>query len=228
MPVLSLEPSVFPEQLLQDLPFGQQPAGGVWWVAHTKPRTEKTLARQLLHRSVPFFLPLYARKGRHRNKVFVSRLPLFPGYLFLCTDAEARIEALRTNLIVRTIPVVDQQRLSHELVAIHRLIESGVLLAPEERLQPGMWVEICSGPLKGLEGKIIRCGGQRRFMVEVDFLRRGASVEIDGWAIRPLEAGGNSRLGHELSPNPRTTLSVLEHGLQGRDRRRALRSDEKN
>ena len=207
MPVLSLEPSVFPEQLFQDLPFGQ-PSAGVWWVAHTKPRTEKTLARQLLHRSVPFFLPLYARRGRHRNKAYVSRLPLFPGYLFLCTDEEARIEALRTNLIVRTIRVVDQQRLSHELLDIHRLIESGVSLAPEERLQPGMWVEICSGPLKGLEGKIIRCGGQQRFLVEVDFLRRGASVEVDGWAIRPIEVGENSRLVQNLSPSTNFTCTV--------------------
>lgn len=185
MPVLSLEPSLFPDRLFQDLSFGQS-SEDVWWVAHTKPRTEKALARQLLNRSIPFFLPLYTRKGRHRNQVFVSHLPLFPGYMFLHCDEDARIDGLRTNLVVRTIPVADQQRLSEELVAIHRLIESGVQLAPEVRMQPGNWVEICSGPLKGLEGKIIRCGSQQRFLVEVDFLRRGASVEVDGWTIRPL------------------------------------------
>src|SRR5262245_41016823 len=135
MPVLELEPAVFPDRLFQDTSFGSV-RDNLWWVAHTKPRTEKALARQLLSRSVPFFLPLYARKGRHRNQTFVSHLPLFPGYMFLCCDDDGRLQALRTNLIVRAIPVCDQERLSNELLGIHRLIESGVALAPEDRLQP--------------------------------------------------------------------------------------------
>jgi transcription antitermination factor NusG len=64
---------------------------------------------------------------------------------------------------------------------------SGEPLTPEERVQPGDWVEITGGPLEGLQGKVIRRGKHLRLFVEVQFLQRGASVEIDGSMIRPAE-----------------------------------------
>jgi transcription antitermination factor NusG len=70
---------------------------------------------------------------------------------------------------------------------------SGEPLTPEERIQPGDWVEITTGPLQGLQGKIIRRGKHLRFFVEVHFLQRGASVEIDGSMIRPAEAPADTK-----------------------------------
>ena len=60
-------------------------------------------------------------------------------------------------------------------------------LRPEERLEPGQPVRIIDGPLQGLEGKIVRRGKEWSFFIEVDFLQRGASVEIDATCFRPLE-----------------------------------------
>src|SRR2546428_10527148 len=134
MPVLPLEPTLFPEQLLEESSYGTVPAGA-WWVVHTKPRAEKTLARHLLRRSVPYFLPVYSRRSHRRKQLSVAYLPLFPGYLFLHADAESRREALMTNYIVRTIHVVDQQQLHTELCRVHRMMMSGIALAPEERLE---------------------------------------------------------------------------------------------
>jgi transcription antitermination factor NusG len=65
---------------------------------------------------------------------------------------------------------------------------SGEPLTPEDRLQAGDWVVITSGPLEGLQGKVIRRGKHLRFFVEVEFLQRGASVEIDASMIRPGDA----------------------------------------
>jgi transcriptional antiterminator RfaH len=71
---------------------------------------------------------------------------------------------------------------------IYRLIVSGVPMAPEDRLQPGQWVQITSGPLEGLQGKLIRRGSRDQLIVEVNFLQRGAAVEVEGWAIKPLDS----------------------------------------
>ena len=67
---------------------------------------------------------------------------------------------------------------------------SGVPLAAEGRLEPGTLVEITSGPLAGIEGKVLRRGKQLKFFIEVQFLQQGVSVEIEGWMIQPL---GNHR-----------------------------------
>src|SRR5262245_58126916 len=109
MPILPLEKTIFPDGLL-DSPNGESVRTD-WWVLHTKPRTEKTLARKLLGHSVPFFLPVYSKRARQGNRTTTSYLPLFPSYLFIAGDDSMRRIALETNYVVRTIQVVDRDRL---------------------------------------------------------------------------------------------------------------------
>jgi transcriptional antiterminator RfaH len=184
MPLLRLETNLYPEDLLSE-PGGRE--GMCWWVLHSKPRAEKSIARQLAKQGIGFYLPLYEKHWRKNGRNQHSHLPLFPGYLFLCGDAQDRIRALETNQIVQTLPVRDESRLLRDLNRVHRLIQSGMPLTPEERLEPGQPVEIIAGPLQGMEGKIVRRGKDLNFFIEVDFLQRGASVEIDASAFRPLE-----------------------------------------
>lgn len=195
MPLLAPEPYVAPDDLLSD-PSLLDSDSASWWVLHTRPRAEKSLARRLLARDLSFFLPLYQHQWRNRGRLFRSLMPMFPGYIFLRGDAESRLHALETNLVVRTLEVVDVAQLRRDLVRVHRMMQAGMLLAPEEQLQPGAAVEIVGGPLTGLEGKILRRGKELRFFVEVRMLQRGVSVEIEGWMIRLL----NSRDG-ELTTN---------------------------
>jgi transcriptional antiterminator RfaH len=186
MPVLPLEPFVFPQDLFTEArTFGE--SSSRWWVLHTRPRSEKALARSLLQHNISFFLPLFQRERLHRSRITTSHLPLFPGYVFLLGDNEARVQALTTNTVAQTLPVGNQPELHNDLVRVFHLMSSGAPLTPEERLLPGTLVEITAGPLAGMEGKIIRRGRRLKFFIEVHFLQRGASVEIDSWMIEPKE-----------------------------------------
>jgi transcriptional antiterminator RfaH len=184
VPLLPLEPFVFPNDLLGESEVAAD-CDSRWWVLHTRPRAEKTLARRLLQKQTPFFLPVCKRQWRHQGRVQRSYVPLFPSYVFLQGDRNIVLRALETNLLVRVLPVEDQAQLQEDLRRVYYLIASDAPLTPEDRLQPGDWVEITSGPLAGLEGKILRRGKQLRFIVEVQFLQRGVSVEIEGWMIQP-------------------------------------------
>ncbi|HEY7314578.1 MAG TPA: transcription termination/antitermination NusG family protein [Gemmataceae bacterium] len=187
MPLLPMEPYIAPDDLL-DTPLSLEADSACWWVLHTRPRAEKSLARHFLARNLSFFLPLYQHQWRSRGRLFRSHMPLFPGYLFLRGDAETRLHALETNQVVSTIPVADPTRLQADLARVHRMMQAGMLLSPEEQLQAGAAVEIVAGPLAGLEGKILRRGKELRFFVEVRLLQRGVSVEIEGWMIRLLNS----------------------------------------
>jgi transcriptional antiterminator RfaH len=187
MPVLPLEPFVYPNDLFDRAP-ELEPASRQWWVLHTRPRAEKALARQLLQHGISFFLPLFQRERPFRGRLVTSHLPLFPGYVFLLGDQQARLKALMTNTVAQTLTVTDQQELHTDLTRVYSLMASGAALTPEQRLQPGSWVQITRGPLAGLEGKILRRGKRLTFVIEVHFLQRGASVEIDRWMIEPLDS----------------------------------------
>jgi len=184
MPILPLEPFVYPDNLFEELePYNRE---GRWWVLHTRPRAEKALVRRLLGRNIPYFLPLYRKQWRSSGRTFSAYHPLFCGYVFLHGDGEARLHALETNLIARVLPVEDQTQMQNDLARVHSLMLAGASMAPEECLQPGRFVEIISGPLMGMEGKIIARNNKMRFLVEVRFLQQGVSVDIEAWMIQPL------------------------------------------
>lgn len=183
MPLLPMEPYVAPEDLLSN-PAVLDADNAAWWVLHTRPRAEKALARHCLARNLSFFLPLYQHQWRKNGRQFRAHMPLFPGYIFLRGDAETRLSALETNQVAHVIPVADTVRLRADLVRVYRMMQAGMLLAPEEKLVPGTPITIVAGPLAGLEGKILQRGKQLRFHVEVNLLQRGVSVEIEGWMIR--------------------------------------------
>jgi transcriptional antiterminator RfaH len=187
MPLLPLEPFVFPGDLLSGQTAGSDDLLR-WWVLHTRPRAEKALARRVLNQKISFFLPLYKRQWRSKGRLLSSHVPLFPGYVFLRGDGHARQKALETNLVANCLPVNDQLRLWSDLTRVYSLMASGSPLSPEDRLQPGTHVEIVSGPLAGIQGKIIRRGKHLKFFVEVEFLRQGVSVEIESWMFRPMDA----------------------------------------
>jgi transcriptional antiterminator RfaH len=187
MPLLPLEPYVYPENLLTRLPTEESPPPpGPWWVVHTRPRTEKSLARKLLNAQHAFFLPLYRKTLQSRDRTRTAYHPLFPSYLFLHGE-EARLAALQTNHVAQVLAVPDGRQLFTDLVWVYRVMQGEAPLVPEERLRPGTPVRIVRGPLAGLEGVVLREGKQFRVLIEVHFLQQGVSVEVDNEMVRPLD-----------------------------------------
>lgn len=178
MPVLPCEPSVFPEDLFQD-PAVCAVGGRRWYVLYTRSRQEKSLARELRRSDVPFYLPTVSRRHRLPSRLVVTHLPLFPGYVPILASLEERTKALRTGRVVRPLEVANQEEFWGSLRQVEQLLASGLPITPEGHLVRGTKVILRNGPLAGLEGVIVRTASGRRFVVQVDFLQRGASVLVD-------------------------------------------------
>ncbi len=181
MPILAEEPQIYPDGLFEPKLGGYSRHS--WKVLHTRPRQEKSIARQLIAAGVPFYLPMIAKRSLIGKRVFTSQLPLFPSYLFHLAEHEGHFAAPGSNRIVRSIPVVDQSGLWRDLAQIRHLINSGVPITREDRLAPGELVEIKSGPLMGLRGKILSRASPKRLVVEVDFIHKGASILLDDFTL---------------------------------------------
>jgi transcriptional antiterminator RfaH len=160
---------------------------GRWFVAHTKPRQEKALARDLLRLRDRYFLPMYEATRRSRRRRWKALLPLFAGYVFVCGSEDDRLVALKTHRIVRLIEVEDQAPLVAELSAIERLLAAGQSVDPRSSLAAGRRCRIRTGPLAGLEGRVERRKDRTRFVVNVTILGQGATVEIDADSVEPMD-----------------------------------------
>jgi transcription antitermination factor NusG len=185
MPILPKQRDIFPAGLLEageDDPLGKAAAAAdARWIAfYTLARREKDLMRKLEAAGVPFYAPLVRRRlhtagGRVRH----SFVPLFPGYVFAPVDDEQRRDALATNTIARWLSIGDERMLVGDLRAIKRLIDSEHPLTPEARIEPGQAVRVKSGPLRGVEGMVVKRRGEQRLVVAVRFLNQGASIELE-------------------------------------------------
>ena len=121
---------------------------------------------------------------RNRKKKFY--IPLFSGYLFLFGEEAERLKCLRTNRVVQSLSIDDEETLRNDLLQLRRLIASDVPLTVERRICAGESVRIKSGPLEALEGKVSTRRGQNRLMVFVNFLQQGASIQIEDFLVEPV------------------------------------------
>lgn len=154
-------------------------AAGLWYVAHTKARNEKALVEALSKMGIAHYLPLRRNETRSRRTGRISRstVPVFPGYVFFNATEEQRYRSLATNRIARVLPVPDQGQFILELERIYRLLLTDNDFAVVQGLEAGEWGRITAGPLRGLEGVVVRAAGRWRLSMSVTIL--GQSVQVD-------------------------------------------------
>ena len=144
------------------------------------------MARYLLAKQVPFYLPLVAKDHLIRGRRVQSHLPLFRGYVFLCSNDEQYLLALKTNRVIRVLHVPYQRQLYEDLRRLERLIRSGHPMTVEKRLRVGQKVRVRNGPLAGLEGTILKRRGSSRLLIAVNFLQQGTSIAIEDFVVEPV------------------------------------------
>ncbi|HWB11260.1 MAG TPA: transcription termination/antitermination NusG family protein [Pirellulales bacterium] len=157
-----------------------------WWVMHTKPRQEKSLARDLLAREIPFYLPQVHKTSVVRGRKQTSYIPLFSSYVFVFADEFERHTSMTTNRIAHLIRVADPRELTRQLFSISRLVAAGAPLTIESRLKEGDHVRVKGGALAGVEGTVVARRRKCRLIVAVNLIQQGVSIEIDDHLLEPL------------------------------------------
>lgn len=163
------------------------PSDGDWFVLHTRSRQEKVVTADLQAMNVGVYLPLQARVTFQGRRKVRTRVPLFPGYVFLRGTREQAYLADRTKRVANIITVNDQQMIDCQLRNLHMALSQETPLEPYPYLQKGTWVEVTAGPFRGLQGVIEDRLRADRLLLQVDMLGRAMSLEIDPSLLQPLD-----------------------------------------
>lgn len=160
-----------------------------WYAVYTRSRHEKTVAEQLLRKSVDHFLPLYETVRKWKNGRAKVHLPLFPGYLFVHIPLGERLQVLQVPGVVQLVgssgvPLALPQ---DEIETIRAALTKGLQVHPHPYLKVGSRVRISSGPLEGLHGILLRKKGKLRFVLSVDLIRRSISIDVDASEVEPTK-----------------------------------------
>lgn len=160
-----------------------------WYAVYTRSRHEKTVADQLVHKSVEHFLPLYETIRKWKNGRFKVRLPLFPGYLFVHIPLRQRLQVLQVPGVVQLVGSggVPLALPPTEIETIRDALTKGLQAYPHPYLTVGSLVRISSGPLEGLHGILLRKKGKLRLVVSVDLIMRSIAIDVDASEVQPTQ-----------------------------------------
>jgi transcriptional antiterminator NusG len=164
---------------------GHVPTSPQWHSLWTRSHCERLVHDQLAARGFRLFFPTieaWSRRGGVRHLISV---PMFPGYLFLhhAVDKVSYVEVLRARGLVailgerwdRLAVVPDA-----EIEAIRRVLEVRLPILPYPYLRDGQRVRMTDGPLRDVEGILVRSKPRKGLLVlSVELLRRSIAVEVD-------------------------------------------------
>jgi len=146
------------------------------------------VAAELGAKGIESFLPTITRVSRWSDRSKLIAWPLFPGYCFARFDASLLSRVVRCTGVVsvlcnagRPIPVP-----SVEIEALQRLVAAGISYDPWPQLVPGSRVQVISGPLSGIVGRLIRKGAEDILILAVELLQSGARVQVAAGDVQPV------------------------------------------
>ena len=186
MPILQNEDDIYPSNLLTEN-FQAADKECSWWCVYTISRREKDLMRRLVALEIGHFGPTVPKRYRSPSgRLRTSYIPLFPNYVFMFGDEQARYHAMTTNCISKCNRVNDSEQLVRDLRQLRNVIDSGIALTPEAKLNRGDRVRVRTGPFAGYEGNVVRREGKTRLLLSIQFLEQGVSMEMDEGVLEPL------------------------------------------
>jgi transcription antitermination factor NusG len=158
------------------------------WYALTVPyQHERQTEKALQSKGLDTLVPLYRSRRQWSDRMKDVDLPLFAGYVMCQFDLTDRIQVLDTPGVAKIVgfgggPATLEDS---EIAAIQRLLASKLPLAPWPYLNPGDRVRVDKGPMRGLEGTLLRTKDGLRLVIGVELLQRSIAVEVDREAVCP-------------------------------------------
>lgn len=151
-----------------------------WFAVYVKVNTEKHIARSLVKKGVECFVPTVEVIKRYKTKVRRTEKPLISCYVFVRITRSEYIKVLETEYVVGFL------KINKSLIAIPEseietlrwvVGEKMAITLKKGVIKKGTEVEVISGNLTGLKGKVVKKASKKSFYVNLDIM--GLTLGID-------------------------------------------------
>jgi len=165
-----------------------------WYVAQVMTGKEEEIKVRICECGITAVVPqkrmLEQNCGKWRSVVRV----IFPGYVFIVISVMGTETYYKIRSVTGVIKLLGDELgpiaiLDAEVGAILRLTQNGDLLGLSEIFVEGGKINVVSGPLKGLEGKIVKLDARRyRAKVIISLIGESRIVDLPVNVIKKSEA----------------------------------------
>jgi len=160
-----------------------------WIAVYTKPRHEKTVESELMKKGFDVYLPMLKERRRWSDRKKWVEFPMFKSYIFVRTETKNALFILQTMGVVKVVKFGGDVAVVQDDViqAIRLMIEGGYKPESTDYFIKGDPVEVKNGPLKGLNGEVVRIDDHDRLVIRVEAIQHSVSVQIDRGYLKKLK-----------------------------------------
>ena len=160
-----------------------------WFAIYTRYKREKLVSRQLEEKGITSYLPLQNFTRHYTRKVKHVQLPLISCYVFTKITKTEYVPVLEVQDVVKFV------QFSRNLIAIPETEIEVMKRITGEKLdlevepysyQVGDEVEIISGNLLGLKGKLLRTG-KKNFLIDLKSIGYALKIEVDPSILKKVQ-----------------------------------------
>ena len=162
-----------------------------WHVVYIRSRAEKKAAIELLQKNIETYLPLQRKLRQWSDRKKWVEMTLISGYLFVYISRKEYDIVLQSNYVVSYVRFEGKAAIIPE-----RQIESLKIMLSQDNLdidvtpqkfEIGQRIEVISGPLIGVSGKLVNIKGIIKVAIILEQLGYSAVFEITTENIRIIE-----------------------------------------
>ncbi|MBN2638662.1 MAG: UpxY family transcription antiterminator [Bacteroidales bacterium] len=160
-----------------------------WYALYVKPRSEKKVATELEFDNIEYYLPLEKRLKQWSDRKKWVEEPLFRSYIFVHITPAEYHRVLVVHGAVRYVTfegkavVVPPQQI--EAVKLY-LNEADPVTVDESEWKVGQKVEILTGKLTGLTGKLIEVKGKKKVRITIDVVNSALYLNLPKNQLRVI------------------------------------------
>ena len=162
-----------------------------WHAIYVKSRSEKKVAERLDEMGFDYYLPLITTIKQWSDRKKRVEEPLFKSYVFVHSNAKQYIPILNIYGVLHFVtfehkPVIVPE---NQITAIRKYIEDYDENKKTQEscdLQEGQMVRIISGPLIGLEGRLVSTKDVKKLIIYIEAVGQYLPVSIPRTKVEPI------------------------------------------
>lgn len=163
-----------------------------WYAVYVKSRYEKKTSKLLEDMHIETYLPLVSKLKQWSDRRKMIEEPLFKSYIFVRTDLKNYFDILNTSGVVKFIcfegkpvPVPENQLLAVRAYVGECCNDDDLRQCQE--MYEGQMVEIVTGPMRGLTGRLVSLRGRQRLVVNIEVVGQSLPVNISRMQVVPCK-----------------------------------------
>ena len=158
-----------------------------WIAVYTKSRHEKVVIQELENKNIEAYCPIFKERRQWSDRKRWVEFPLFRSYVFAKIELKNSLyilQAMGVHHIIKfqgNISIIPNEIIQN----IKSMIDGGFTVEQVEYFVKGDEVIVVDGPLKGMDGIVVKIKNENKLVLKVAAIQQAIAVQIHPGYLKP-------------------------------------------